>query len=356
MRPGKYLLPLAFFLVAGYFFSTVREVMMPFVLSAVAAYLANPLVHPLELRGYRRDRIVLVVYVLAFGIVALGGWGLFSLMAAQLDDLKANYPRYLAEIQKGAAALETHAARLPYGREFVHRLTANWQTSVEAVAQRVPDLAAGLATVFEYLFLVPFITFFLMAEGPQLLQGALDFCPSRYIEMVLGIVCEIEESLGNYVRGILLEAVAVGGLTFVGLAALGVNYSVYLGLLVAVANLVPYAGPVVGALSAGVVAAIQFKSGNAVLSVVLLFVAVKFIDDWVFQPVILKRAVEMHPVLILFSLMAGASLDGFVGVVFAVPVACVAKVCVEIGWDWYRTEFSIRPPAQPIEIYRVPVV
>lgn len=356
MRPARWVLPIGLFVLIVALLAAIRQILTPFILAATLAYLLNPVVHYFEVRGWRRDKVVVALYLFAGFLVVIGGYFAVTQLIHEVEDFRTNYPRYLMELDRLLAKLESALFVVPYADVLLQKILANWQSYSAKLLQQLPGVAAGILPLLTLLFLVPFIAFFLMTGGPLLLNSALDFVPSRYVEMALNIACEIDESIGNYLRGLLIEAIAVGVLSWIGLWIIGLKYGLQLSIAAGVSNLVPYVGPVVGSVVGGALALIQFQTLGGVASVLAVFTVVQFIDNWVFQPMILRNAVDLHPVLILFSLMAGNELGGFLGMIFAVPVACAAKVCLQIGWEWYRTEFQVRPTPAPPEIRRIPVV
>src|SRR5207248_4074409 len=175
-------------------------------------------------------------------------------------------------------------------------------------------------------------------DGPASLERMIQRCPSRYVEQALHLVSEIDHSLGAYLRGLVLVAVALTLASFAGLWALGVNQAFWIAVLSGVSSFVPYLGAIVGMIVGGLMASFQFGAVTAGLKVVLLFLLIRLGDEMFLQPFIAKRSVHLHPLIFLFTFMTGGELFGFIGLVFAVPVACVIKALVEVGWSWYSSE------------------
>src|SRR5207302_6995220 len=154
----------------------------------------------------------------------------------------------------------------------------------------------------------------------------LTWVPSRYVEMVLGLMVEIDNSLGKYVRGVSLESFCVGCIALAGFWLIGLEYALQIAIVVGLGNVVPYVGPAMGVLLGGGVAIFQWGSVVGVLKVIVVCGMVRLIEDWFIQTAVMRRAVRLHPILIVFSLMAGAKLFGFWGLLFAVPIASMVKV------------------------------
>lgn len=361
-RPAKVLIPLAFLLAAGYFLLRVREVLFPFVLAAAFAYLLNPMVAFFEIRGLRRNAVVLVLYALLLGLGVFGAYHGIYALNREIGLARNEWPVYVQRGQKLLRELRQARKQLqPLGRlpgtdETLQWLEDNWQGWTATAIQKVPALALQIMPILQLTFLVPFLAYFFMVGGPTFLEKLLDLVPARYVEMVLDLMTQVDHALGNYLRALLVEGSFVGLLSLAGFWVVGLNYAVQVSLLIAVTTVIPYVGPLAGAAVGGTLALFQYQSLAGVAWVLAVCAVVQFLDNWILQPVIMKSAVELHPALILFALMAGGSLWGFWGLIFAVPAACMVKVVLEVGWEWYRSEFGIRLPGLPAQAQRVPLV
>jgi len=369
---GRTIIPLFFFVAASYFLYRVNEVLLPFLLAAVLAYLFNPLVRFFEVRGLRRRPVVVLLYASVMTVITLASYKLAWVAAVEAEEAAHNMPAY---VQKGGEAFTrlrgslksdwTHDDGRPF-ETLAHRLFANLalfdyvaehgKTWPAEVLSRMPSFALGILPVLEIAFLVPFIGFFLIQEGPRLRDHVLGWVPSRYVEMVLGLMVEVDNSLGKYVRGLSLECLCVGCIALAGFWVIGLDYAVQIAVVVGLANVVPYVGPVMGILLGGGVALFQWGSALGVLKVLLVCGAVRFIEDWFIQPTVMRSSVHLHPAIIVFSLMSGAKLFGFWGLLFAVPIACMVKVLLDVLWPWYRAQYGLAGPAPLPEVSRIPLI
>jgi len=321
----------------------VRQALMPFVLSFALAYVVNPLIDAVETRGLRRFHIVLAFYLLAAFLLYLLAQYLLPLVSAETSRLQADAPAYLARAQKFAADLQSHAARrLPRSGLPIGQLASHAYASALEQLQLVPSYILSLFPLISLFFLVPFITFFLLLDGPLLISTLIQAAPSRYVEQSLHLLNEIDASLGHYLRGILIVALAITVVSYVGLLALGVNAALSIAVLSGVSSFVPYLGAVMGALVGGIAAAVQFGTAKAGLKVVLLFVGIRMGDEMLLQPFIARYSVHLHPLLFLLSMMIGGEIFGFLGLVFAVPTACIIKALLNVAWEWYVSEARLR--------------
>lgn len=342
-KVARYGLPVLLVVSTAAFLWAVRDILMPFIFSLALAHFANPAVELLELRGVRRDFAIALLYVLLSLAVVSAGLVL-ARNILEASEFIPQIPQYIVSLTPRLAAKKL--GQFEAGRYAADYLSSHREGLMASAAGLFPSVAAAVAQVLALAFIIPFISFFVMMSGPALVRRAFDCCPSNQVERLLHLMWALDESIGNYLRGIIVEAGAVALLTFIGLKIVGLKFAFWLALLSGVSNLIPYMGPVVGGAAGIIIAIAQFDTLGPVAQVVAVFAAVQFIDNWILQPVILKKAVDIHPVLVLFALGCGGQIAGATGLFFAVPAACVIRLLLEVGFEWYRTEFRIRPAAR----------
>lgn len=331
----------------------LHHVLIPFALSFALAYVMNPLITFFEVRGLRRSVVVAVLYLLALAAAVLAANTLISVVSGELTLLKTELPGYIARSRHFLENFQVQIARrLPYGSLIAGQVGESLIGPLVEGAQNLPGYLIGLVPLLSLLFLVPFIAFFLMIDGSNIIGGSIQACPSRYVEQGLHLLSEIDTSLGNYLRGIVIVAAAIAAASFVGLVLLEVNQALAIAVLSGVSSFVPYLGAAMGAVVGGLVATFQFGSAAAGLKVVALFIGIRLADEAFLQPVIAKHSVHLHPLVFLLSLMIGGEVFGFIGLVFAVPMACVLKALFKVGWSWYSSE--ARLVAQTVDAAAIP--
>lgn len=322
----------------------IHDVLIPFLLSFVVAYLANPAIHHFEARGLKRSHIVASFYLLIAGAVTLSASILVPAMTTELALLQGRAPQYFTRIQEIISALQADFAhRLPFGQSLVEKMNLHMYNPIMEQLPKIPTYILSLFPLLSLLFLVPFISFFILTDADALLQQGIQACPSRYVEQVLHILAEVDTSLGNYLRGIFIVAVAIGVASYIGLQVMGVDYALGVATLSGISSFVPYLGAVMGAVVGGLVAFFQFHTAWAPVKVILLFFGIRLADEALLQPIIARHSVHLHPLVFLGSLMVGGKVFGFIGLVFGVPAACVLKALLGVAWDWYATESQTAP-------------
>lgn len=342
---------------AYYFVSYTAEVLMPFALAAVVAYLVNPAITVFEARGWRRDRLVPALYLSVLVGLILAANVVVPWAIETVTVQRAKVPQYMVMMRRIPDQLEKEAlTSLPMGGEQAAEGIRALKPKLATAWQAVPTVLLGLLPLAAVAGLMIFVSFFALIQGPQIIQGFVSACPNKHVEKALSLISQVDFALGNYTRGLLLEAAVVSAMTWAGLLVLGINFSWEIALLCGVTNMVPYLGPVVGGAAGAAVAYFQFKNVVVVGKVLALFGVVQFLDNWIVQPIIMQNAVELHPVAVIFVLLVAGQLFGFFGLIFAVPAACILKEFGRIVFDWYIGESGGKKAPFSSHALRIPYV
>ncbi len=330
------------FVVTGvglYAFYRVHEALTPFLLAAAFAYVLNPVVSYFEARGLRRSHLVVAGYALALALSLVAYAGLKSMILSETELFQSRAPGYLSQVQKLVYAQQVQLAKkLPLPPKITeHALESALSGALHAL-QELPAHFFALLPLLAHALLVPFIGFFFLLDAPDGVTAAIQILPSRYVEQAIHLLSEIDSALGNYLRGILIVAAAITLISFVSLVIMGIDNAIVIAVLSGASSFVPYLGAIVGALVGGGMAFYQFGTLSAAMKVVALFVGIRLADEIFLQPVIAKHSVHLHPMVFLLALVLGGEMFGFIGLVFAIPAACILKALVSVAWSWYSSE------------------
>jgi predicted PurR-regulated permease PerM len=175
------------------------------------------------------------------------------------------------------------------------------------------------------LILVPFFVFFLLKDWPGVMKKVMDWVPPSYVETTISVVGEINILVGKYLRGLAADCFVIGVLASAGLSLIGINYPITLGILSGVTNIIPYFGPIIGCTVSSLVALMQYRSFDLLLTVVVLYLVIKLMDDLVIQPLLIGKGVHLHPMLLVITLIVGENLFGVMGMILVVPVVTAAQ-------------------------------
>jgi predicted PurR-regulated permease PerM len=298
-------------------------------LSATLAYLLNPIVKIAEAALIKRNLAVTVVYLAIAATFLGGGYFFYSRLAAEVETLTANLPSFGARLDEAIDAVQADiTARHPEANRFFATREVRYQklnSFLEQQGKDLPLLVGQVASIILAAVLIPFFSYFFLRDGRHTVQFFFDRVPTHYIETSVAIWREIDLIVGHYLRGLALEGLALGITATIGLWLLGVNYPLLLGSVSGIGSVVPYLGPILGGGSAIVVALVQFKSVAPIAKVVALYLGLKLLDILAIQPLAVGREKELHPMLLIASIIVGGHALGIVGMVIAVPMITIIQ-------------------------------
>lgn len=319
------------------------------LISGIMAYLISSLVSRIQYLGIRRSVAVAVIYAAAF-LLLIGADVLFL---PYVKHESANLTTRLPEISRQAEDAFIGLKGYPFAEELVDRILEGIARPGHLLSRalNMPELFSQAASLAFALVLIPFFTFFLLKDWPDMLKAVMRWLPVTYVETAVASLAEIDILAGKYLRGLAIDCFSVGCIASAGLWMLGVNYPFTLGVITGAANVIPYLGPIISCTAAALIAFIQFKSAGAAANVLGLYVVVKLIDDFIIQPATIGRSVKLHPMLLIISILAGQKLFGILGMILAVPAVTILQKILQILLD-HRKRMRSRTTA-PIHIQKI---
>jgi predicted PurR-regulated permease PerM len=318
---------LAVALVAGVAY-LYRSVALPLVAATLVAYLLNPVVAWFERRGIRRGVAAAALFLAAAAVFAVVISGMAQTVREQAAGAIAELPEFSKRVEQTTAkTLASIRTAQPMLARFLPPTPAPGWTGrlIEQQQERLGEIAGQVGQVVSYLILVPIFAFFLLRDGGKILAYAVRQMSPRHIETTVAIWCEIDRILGRYLRGVMIESAVVGALAAIGLWILGVPVPMLLGVIAALLNPIPYIGALVSLSLAAVVAVGSEMGAGSLLAIVVLFAAIRLLDDLVVVPLTVGGSVHLHPALVIASIVAGEHLFGVLGMVFAVLTVTIVK-------------------------------
>lgn len=312
------------FVIAAYYTASLLILLL---ISGITAYLLSTVITRIEYLGIKRTVAVAAVYCGA-GLLLIGA---DVLLIPCLQQETRNLTEKLPEITQQAEDAFKDLRGYPFAEDMIEKILSGLAQPSHLLSKmfNVSDIFSHAASIAFAMILIPFFVFFILKDWPDILRRMMRLIPSAYVETSIAALSEINILAGRYLRGLAIECSSVGIMAALGLAMLGVNYPIILGIVTAAANVIPYIGPIISCMIACLIAFIQFKSAGAVLNVVLLYTIVKLLDDFLIQPLTIGRSVKLHPMLLVITIIAGQKLFGIMGMVLAVPaVTIVQKVVV----------------------------
>jgi predicted PurR-regulated permease PerM len=346
VRPA-WLLVGAAALTLGYLF---RGLLLPLFLAAALAYLLNPLVVWAEGFAIRRSFAVAGLYLGLVLVLAAGALVIGPRLRVEVGALAARLPTLADEVD---AALQLAARELTEAAPALRRVLPHPDARMGWIERLLEGRAGSLGDWLEHAgrillvgILVPFFAFFLLRDSRRLVAWLMDRLPPAHVETSVALCCEIDRLIGRYVRGVALDGLVFGMLVALALWGLGVPYPLLLGALAGLANPIPVVGSVLSAAAAALVALAHGQGLGAVGWVALVFIGLKALDDVLIQPLTIGRSVQLHPALLLASVVAGNQALGILGMIVAVPTVTVLQETVRLLVEHRRLVAAPAPRAE----------
>lgn len=313
-------------------FSTILimgEMIAPILVSLVLAYLLEGVVRRLQHEGSNRGRVVILTYLTFIALVSLILIGLTPLLWSQVVGLIRELPSYISRGQELLMALPEHHPYLTEGQvddvvQTMQRQIGSWGKFVLSFSlSSIPSLI----TLLVYLILVPVLIFFFMRDKFIIQHWFLSFLPKDR-NLSNKIWLEVDQQIGNYIRGKFWEIIVVGMATFLGFLYLDLKYATLLAVLVGLSVLIPFLGAAVVTIPVAMVAYFQFGWGSEFAWVMIVYGIIQALDGNVLVPLLFSEVVNLHPVAIIASVLVFGGIWGVWGVFFAIPLATLVNAII----------------------------
>ncbi len=324
---------LAVLVVSGYLIYLLAPILTPFMISALLAYLGDPVTDGLEAKKLSRTLAVVIVFFIMFIILMVILFIIFPLLEEQLSGLLQRIPEIFNYIQSSLIpslserlAVDLSSINLQGARDS---LSGHWQTLGNVVSKLMTKLSESGQAVLLWvsnLILIPIVTFYLLRDWDHLVAGIAELIPRKYFADVKTIASECDAVLAEFLRGQLLVMVALGFIYSIGLWIVGIEFSLLIGMTSGLVSFMPYLGFIVGIIIASIAAFMQFHDVIHIFYVLLVFGFGQAMEGMVLSPLLVGDRIGLHPVAVIFAVMAGAQLFGFVGMLLALPIAAVITV------------------------------
>jgi predicted PurR-regulated permease PerM len=316
--------------VAFWGFGKIASALVPFVIAFILVFLLNWPVRALAARGMSRGMatiLCLLVGILAFGAVVTL---LAPPVARQIVAFARAAPAAFSQIEEAATGVQARFSSLVVptwtrgaiqaGTEQASRTAVSVGNNTAAV---LVNAGSGVATGFFDVFLALIIAFWALKDLPKMREEVLIIAGPKFEDDAELLLRTVNRVVGGYLKGQTVASLITGTLATIGLAIFHVPYALVLGILTAILNYIPYIGPFTAGFIAGLIG--LFVSPLTGLAAVVVIIVAQNFTDTVITPRVMSDQVDLHPILVILSLLIGASLFGIAGMLFAIPVAATIK-------------------------------
>lgn len=338
---------LVFIVAFGWLVWLLQPILTPFVAAFILAYVLNPLVEKL-MRVSRMPRWVCigVVFLLMCAVVIAATWWLVPMLWGQLMFAKDNIPSAVnwfngpmrlwleQRLNMQIAPLDPQHV----SDEILLYLQTNYSAaSLQAALGNLARSGLGAINILALTVLVPIVTFYFLLDWRGMLQRIQRMIPRRLEPKVVHVTLECHQVLGAFIKGQLVVMLLLGTVYAVGLQLIGIEVGLIIGLVAGLASIIPYLGFAVGLTAAIVASLLQYGLNWFNLGLVgVVFIIGQIVEGYILQPFLLGDKIGLSPVAVIFAIMAGAQLFGFVGMLLALPVAAVLVVLCRHAYHSYE--------------------
>ncbi len=329
--------------LAGWLLYLLAPVLTPFVAAALLAYIGDPLADRLQRFKLPRTLAVVVVFLLTFTVLALLVVLVGPLIRTQVSALLAALPGLLLQVEQVWLPSVSAWLNIETGDDVgIGAFLANYSemagTWGAKVLVSVSKSGGAVAAAVLSLFLVPILTFYLLRDWDTIMTHLGALIPSRQRETVFKLARDTDEVLGAFLRGQLLVMLALSVIYSLGLGLVGLKFAIAIGVVSGLVSFIPYLGFVFGIVLAALTVALEPDPLWQMIGVVATFTIAQLLEGSILTPKLVGDRIGLHPVLIIFAIVAGGQLFGFFGILLALPAAAVLSVVVRFAYDRYLKE------------------
>lgn len=323
----------------------LKSVLVPFVLGIAIAYLLNPIVNRLGKFGLPRALSAICILVLFFLSVLSVLLIVGPILYKELLQFSAEVPDYFQKMQLKLSEHISHIKLLQekFGsasqgniQNFIQENIGSAVNVIQFILEKIASGSKAILGWFALLFLVPIVSFFMMQDWPKITQWVEGLIPRDSHKVITGLLKKIDLKIAGFVRGQLSVMVIIAVVYAVALSLAGLKYGFLLGVSAGVLSIIPLVGSVVGLFLSTGVAWFQSADMSFVALIASIFIVGQFIEGNFLTPKLVGDSVGLHPLWVIFALMAGGSLFGITGMLLAVPVLASIGVLASYGLDEYK--------------------
>jgi len=326
------------------FLSALGPILAPFIIAAASAYIGDPFVDYLERLKLSRTLAVGVVFTLMTLFIIILALIFLPLLIKQIDLLQQYIPYMIQWLDKdlmprvyGFLGVDSDTELLAAANNAI---ATNWEKISDVITVLITQATQSSLAIIGLLaglMMIPVVTFYLLRDWDVLMAHIADLMPRKQLPVIQALAKECDEVLGQFIRGQLLIMFSLSVFYILGLSIIGLKLALLVGLIAGLASVVPYLGALVGMLAASLAAYLQFGELLYVVIALSVFGAGQLLESLFLTPLLVGDRIGLHPVAVIFAVIAGGQLAGFVGVLLALPVAAVLMVLMRHAHHNYRS-------------------
>ncbi len=356
MKNTKFLFWIALIGIVASAFYSLSSILMPFITSFVFSYFFVPLANSLQTR-FSINRTISSLIIIAFILVCLVSlWLLLMpLIFDQIQHFIQQIPNYKQYIKTEIIPLIAHYAEL-VDPIYVAKVEENLNNLFTIIfgyttnfIQHIWQSGMAIINIISMLVLVPLITFYIIRDWKDILASVLGIVPQNSKKSFKSLMSKIDISLSGFIRGQLNVCLILAIYYSTTLTAIGINFGIFIGITTGILAFIPFFGLLSGFICALLVAYLQFFAIQKVFMVIAIFAVGSVIENTL-SPKLIGDKIGLHPVWLIFALLVGADLFGFIGMLSAIPCAAVLNILIRFAFEqYYKSEFYLDKATKKIK-------
>jgi predicted PurR-regulated permease PerM len=307
------------------------KIFSPVIWAIIFAYILNPVVHLIDKRGISRLCSVLIVYTSLLGIMVVIFTMITPNITKEVTNLMEVLPRYTTEandyvnyIYEKIERLDNFSPQFASVKETVQDQLLEVQVYIMDIIKEITNSIFNLFSQVVTLVLIPIFSFYFLKDVAYFKKKIVFIIPQNFRKELINIARDIHVLLNKFIRGQFIVAACVGILSIFALVTIKVNFAFLIGMIAGLSNIIPYFGPIIGAIPGVIIALLD--SPMKALWVIIAFIIIQQIESAIITPKVVGESVGLHPVTVIISLLIGNEWFGLMGLIFAVPIAASLKI------------------------------
>ncbi len=324
------------------FLLVFSSILLPFLAGMALAYFLDPVADRLERLGLSRLMATIAILVAFVVVLALSLMIIVPLVATQAAEFIQKMPGYITRLQEFLTDSQSTllpdwlAGQMATIKQNSAKLLEQGASFLGTLFQQIWNSGLALLNILSLFVITPVVAFYLLLDWDRMVDRVDSWIPRDYVEVVRQIARDMNTTIAGFVRGQGSLCVILGLYYGIGLTMVGLNFGLLIGLFAGMISFIPYVGSLVGLVLALGVALVQFWPDYVwILLVLAVFFSGQFLEGNILQPKLVGKSVGLHPVWLMFALLAFGALFGFVGLLVAVPAAAAIGVLVRFGIQRY---------------------
>ncbi|MBT3584164.1 MAG: AI-2E family transporter [Halobacteriovoraceae bacterium] len=315
------------FLVMGALIELPR-LSIPLTVGYIIFLIVNPAIPTLIKLGFSRSWSIAILF---FGIIFFSTYPLVKIVPMikqQSENLTYYYPKVESYVKKEYQSVRVKIKKISgyeIGDQYIGDGISWVRQTTTNILLNIPKI---VGSVLEWFFLVPLFIFFMLKDGHALKRTVLKLVPNSIFERFYYLSHQFNKQLGDYIFAKFVEASIVGIIITTGLLIMDVRFSLLLGLVAGITNIIPYVGPVLGMVPGIILALVEHGWGPQFGGVFLLYMIANAIDIGLVFPILVSKIVDIHPVLVVVSVILGSQYFGIIGMIISIPMVAALKLIV----------------------------